>query len=88
MVSEERISDYLYAIDAQMNLRAYDAWRVAYGRGLVSAGELSRYLRRVEEHPFSWKGMLRWAIGRGAAPDYGDEALRAFGAIGPDEVTR
>ena len=70
--NQERIDDYLDGIDRAYSYRAtladYDRMRVAYGRGLCSENELSRWLTWYDyaaDTRLGWKGWLRYAtIGR------------------------
>lgn len=80
---EERQYDYLSDVDIAMNLMAYNGWKVAYGRGLVTERELSCYLKRCEDSPISWIGWLRWDVSRAAGNGHtsgltGDELAKYF----------
>lgn len=58
----------------KMHLRAHDAWRRAYERGLVSEDEWRRYEALIETHPLSWKGWLKVAgRGQGGRMEASDE---------------
>ena len=48
----------------KMTLPAHGVWRWAHERGLVSDVEFERYEALVDSHPCSWKGWLRWSVGR------------------------
>lgn len=71
---ENRLAEYLDSLDEMAErygytatLKDYDTMRVAYGRGLVSDGELSRWLRWYEyasDTAYGWKGWLRFTIGK------------------------
>lgn len=54
----------------KMHLRAHDAWRVAYDRGLVSEEEWEAYEELIQSHPLSWKGWVR-VVGRTRRPSDG-----------------
>ncbi len=41
---EDRLADYLDLIDRQIMYLTFDVWQAAYSRGLVTAGELIRFL--------------------------------------------
>lgn len=45
---EERLADYLDLIDRQIMYLTYDVWQAAYSRGLVTCGELIRFLTFYE----------------------------------------
>ena len=43
----------------KMHLRAHDAWKKAWQRGLVSDVEMAYYTMLINRHPASWMGWLR-----------------------------